>query len=162
MKFLRVVLCVFILLALVRFSWAVESPADERDGLSATVGLLPQHQSSGEVGPKYSLDEIEAMALTGNPEIRVASIKLAVVRARVPSAGALDDPAFMYRGWQVPLSQPWNYNAAQNITRTGLDSSRGLAILLSACSIIFFFVGGIVVAATRAGGSFNVLRRTGV
>ena len=113
MKFLSVVLCVFILLALVRFSWAVESPADERDGLSATVGLLPQHQSSGEVGPTYTLDEIEAMALAGNPEIRVASIKLAVVEARVPSAGALDDPAFMYRGWQVPLTQPWNYNAAQ-------------------------------------------------
>jgi len=115
MKFLSVVLCVFILLALVRFSWAVESPADERDGLSATVGLLPQHQSSGEVGPTYTLDEIEAMALAGNPEIRVASIKLAVVEARVPSAGALDDPAFMYRGWQVPLTQPWNYNAAQNM-----------------------------------------------
>jgi outer membrane protein TolC len=38
-----------------------------------------------------------------------------VVEAHVPSAGALDDPFFMYRGWQVPLRQPWNYNAAQNM-----------------------------------------------
>jgi outer membrane protein TolC len=115
MKFLRVVPCVFILLALVRFSWAAGSTADESDGLSGTVGLLPQHQSSGEVGPTYTSDEIEAITLAANPEIRVAARKLAVVEARVPSAGALDDPSFMYRGWQVPLSQPWNYNAAQNM-----------------------------------------------
>jgi outer membrane protein TolC len=66
-------------------------------------------------GPIYTLDEIERMALVGNPEIRVAARRLGVVEAHVPSAGALDDPFFMYRGWQVPLRQPWNYNAAQNM-----------------------------------------------
>ncbi|MBZ5663749.1 MAG: TolC family protein [Acidobacteriia bacterium] len=35
--------------------------------------------------------------------------------AHVTSAGALEDPSLMYRGWQVPLRQPWNYNAAQNM-----------------------------------------------
>ena len=55
------------------------------------------------------------MALIGNPEIRVVARRLAVVQAHVPTAGALDDPSLMYRGWQVPLRQPWNYNAAQNM-----------------------------------------------
>ena len=65
--------------------------------------------------PTFTLDEVEQMALAGNPEIRVAARRLAVVEANLPAAGALDDPSFMYRGWQVPLRQPWNYNAAQNM-----------------------------------------------
>lgn len=76
--------------------------------------LLPQHHAVA-TGPALTLDEIERMALIGNPEIRVAARRLAVVEAHVPAAGALDDPALMYRGWQVPLRQPWNYNAAQNM-----------------------------------------------
>ena len=55
------------------------------------------------------------MAQAANPEIRVAVRKLAVVEAHVPSSGSLDDPSFMYRGWQSLLRQPWNYNAAQNM-----------------------------------------------
>src|SRR5215471_1853122 len=76
--------------------------------------LLPQHHAAVS-GPALTLDEIERMALVGNPEIRVVARRLAVVQAHVPTAGALDDPSFMYRGWQVPLRQPWNYNAAQNM-----------------------------------------------
>ena len=76
--------------------------------------LLPQHHAAVS-GPALTLDEIERMALIGNPEIRVVARRLAVVQAHVPTAGALDDPSFMYRGWQVPLRQPWNYNAAQNM-----------------------------------------------
>ena len=76
--------------------------------------LLPQHHVAL-TGPPLTLDEIERMALIGNPEIRVVARRLAVVQAHVPTAGALDDPSFMYRGWQVPLRQPWNYNAAQNM-----------------------------------------------
>jgi outer membrane protein TolC len=61
------------------------------------------------------LDEIEGSALTANPEVVVAARRLAAIEAHVPQAGALDDSALMYRGWQVPLRQPWNYNAAQNM-----------------------------------------------
>jgi outer membrane protein TolC len=78
------------------------------------AALLPQHHLTA-TGPALTLDEIERAALTGNPEIVVAVRRLAAVEAHVPQAGALDDPALMYRGWQVPLRQPWNYNAAQNM-----------------------------------------------
>lgn len=88
--------------------------AAENDGPGNIAELLPQHHAV-QTGPILTLDEIERMALIGNPEIRVAVRRLAVVQAHVPTAGALDDPSFMYRGWQVPLRQPWNYNAAQNM-----------------------------------------------
>jgi outer membrane protein TolC len=78
------------------------------------AGLLPQHHAAA-TGPALTLDEIERAALIGNPEIVVAARRLAAIEAHVPQAGALDDPALMYRGWQVPLRQPWNYNAAQNM-----------------------------------------------
>ena len=88
--------------------------AAEKNGPGNIAELLPQHHVFA-TGPALTLDEIERMALIGSPEIRVAVRKLAVVQAHVPTAGALDDPSFMYRGWQVPLRQPWNYNAAQNM-----------------------------------------------
>ena len=114
MKALRVVVCVFILFGSASFSTA-ESPGDEGDKVSVIPMLLPQHHLSDASGPILTLDEIERMALAENPEIRVAARRLAVVEAHLPLAGALDDPSFMYRGWQVPLRQPWNYNAAQNM-----------------------------------------------
>ena len=88
--------------------------AGERNGPGNIAELLPQHHAVA-TGPALTLEEIERMAQIGNPEIRVAVRRLAVVQAHVPAAGALDDPSFMYRGWQVPLRQPWNYNAAQNM-----------------------------------------------
>lgn len=81
----------------------------------AAGALLPQHQHAQPSGPELTLDEIEQKAMVGNPEIRVAVRQLAVVEARVPAAGALDDPFVMYRGWGIPLRQPWNYNDAQNM-----------------------------------------------
>lgn len=89
--------------------------ASAQDPFLITDALLPQHQHSEMSGPKLTLDEIEKMALFGNPDIRVAVRQLAVVEAHVPAAGALDDPMFGFRGWGVPLSQPWNYNTAQNM-----------------------------------------------
>ena len=114
MKALRVVFCALIVLGSVRLSRA-GLQAEDAGGFSGASALLPQHHASGRTGPAYALDELEQMALVGNPEIRVAAEHLSFVEAHVPSAGALDDPMFMYRGWQVPLSQPWNYNAAQNM-----------------------------------------------
>ncbi|HEX8892635.1 MAG TPA: TolC family protein [Terriglobales bacterium] len=114
MKTVHVVLFVFVLLGSVRSSWA-EKAVDSSDELSGAAVLLPQHRASNGTGPTYTLDQVEDMALSGNPEIEVAVRKLVAAEAHVISAGALDDPSFMYRGWGVPLSQPWNYNAAQNM-----------------------------------------------
>jgi outer membrane protein TolC len=114
MKALRVVICICIFLGSAGFSRA-ESPGDDSDKVAGVDTLLPQLHHSGVSGPTLTLDEIERMALAENPEIRVVARRLAVVEAHFPSAGALDDPSFMYRGWQAPLRQPWNYNAAQNM-----------------------------------------------
>jgi cobalt-zinc-cadmium efflux system outer membrane protein len=89
--------------------------AAAEDPFAAADALLPQHQHSATSGPTFTLDEIEQMALLRNPEIQVAVRRLAVVEAHRPAAGALDDPALMYRGWGVPLRRPWDYNAAQNM-----------------------------------------------
>lgn len=112
MKILRVFVCTYLLWGggcLLRGQTAPNgnSPTDIAE-------LLPQHHAVA-TGPALTLDEIERIALIENPEIRVAARRLAVVEAHTPVAGALDDPSLMYRGWQVPLRQPWNYNAAQNM-----------------------------------------------
>ena len=105
---MRVLYAVFLL-------WACGLRAAAENPFPAAEALLPQHQHAESSGPVLTLDEIEQMALVGNPEIRVAVRQLAVVKAHVPAAGALDDPFLMYRGWGDPLSQPWNYNTAQNM-----------------------------------------------
>jgi outer membrane protein, heavy metal efflux system len=46
-----------------------------------------------------SLTELETAALANNPEIRVATRRVAIAETRVRSAGSLSDPEFMYRGW---------------------------------------------------------------
>lgn len=112
MKILRVFVCTCLLwgwVCLLRGQTALNenSPTDIAE-------LLPQHHAVA-TGPALTLDEIERIALIENPEIRVAARRLVVVEAHTPVAGALDDPSLMYRGWQVPLRQPWNYNAAQNM-----------------------------------------------
>jgi outer membrane protein, heavy metal efflux system len=65
--------------------------------------------------PAQTLDAIERIALAENPEIHVASRKITMAEAHVPTTGKLDDPQFMVRDWQVPLNKPWDYNAAQNM-----------------------------------------------
>ncbi len=62
-----------------------------------------------------TLERIEAAAMQGNPEIRAAVRRVAVAEARVPGAGALDDPMFMYRDWGTPLQRPYDLNQAQNM-----------------------------------------------
>ncbi|MGC2183225.1 MAG: TolC family protein [Terriglobales bacterium] len=103
------VLYVLFLLCACALSAAAEDPFPAADA------LLPQHQHSVASGPALTLEEIEQMALLGNPDIRVAVRRLAVVEAHVPAAGSLDDPMLGYRGWGVPVRHPWDYNAAQNM-----------------------------------------------
>jgi outer membrane protein TolC len=93
------------------------------DGLASLSALFDEHggSQSGEhhgdetPGPAMTLEEAERLALAVNPEIAVAARRVAIAKAHVPIAGALDDPMAMYRGWGVPLSQPWNLNQAQNM-----------------------------------------------
>ncbi|MGD0480116.1 MAG: TolC family protein [Terracidiphilus sp.] len=95
----------------------------EGDGLASLSALIDEQRGehSGEhhgeeaSGPAMTLEEAEGLALAANPEIAVAARRVAIAEAHVPIAGALDDPMAMYRGWGVPLSQPWNYNQAQNM-----------------------------------------------
>jgi len=91
-----------------------ETPA-KGDGLAGLAALLAQHHSPPQSGPALTLDEVEQIALTANPEIEVAVRHVVSAQAHIPAAGALDDPMAMYRAWGVPLQQPWNYNQAQNM-----------------------------------------------
>jgi cobalt-zinc-cadmium efflux system outer membrane protein len=85
------------------------------DGFTNLEAVFQEHHSSGTAADALTIDEIERIALAVNPDIEVAARRVAIAQAHVPSAGALDDPMAMYRAWGVPLSQPWNYNAAQNM-----------------------------------------------
>jgi outer membrane protein TolC len=112
MKILRVFVCTYLLWGWVCLLRGQTAPNENRP--TDIAGLLPQRHVVV-TGPVLTLDEIERIALIQNPEIRVAARRLAVVEAHTPVAGALDDPSLMYRGWQVPLRRPWNYNGAQNM-----------------------------------------------
>jgi outer membrane protein TolC len=113
MKILVAVLCLAALCVSGCIGRA-ETPgqSDSLAALDALIGGQPAHPPSAAA---LTLDEIERIALAENPEIHVASRRVAMAEAHVPTAGALDDPEFMYRGWGVPLTHPWNYNAAQNM-----------------------------------------------
>jgi outer membrane protein, heavy metal efflux system len=94
-------------------SWSQVSAKEDAFGsIAPLLRDLPQKESG--VTP-LGLDEVEHIALNANPEIEVAARRVAIARAHVPVAGALDDPMAMYRAWGVPLKKPWDYNAAQNM-----------------------------------------------
>jgi outer membrane protein, heavy metal efflux system len=83
--------------------------------LSAVYAAVSEHSRSESRVVRMSLEEIETAAMQGNPEIKAASRRVAIAEARVPGAGALDDPMVMYRNWGTPLNQPLNWNQAQNM-----------------------------------------------
>ena len=87
--------------------------------LNSLSALLGRASTDGAPSPALALDDVERIALAENPEIHVAARRVAAAEAHVPLAGALDDPQAMYRGWQVPLTKPWDYNAAQNMFMLG-------------------------------------------
>src|SRR5437660_2365305 len=86
---------------------------------AALRGMPQQHLHAKTNVPPLTLEQAEQIAMQANPEIRVTARKLAMAEAHVSGAGALDDPFVMYRGWQVPLRQPWDYNAAMNMFMVG-------------------------------------------
>ena len=99
--------------------WTARAVAAD-DPYEATLALLPQqHSHARSNATPITLEQAEKIALQANPEIRVSSRKIAVAEAHVSGAGALDDPSLMYRGWQVPLAKPWDYNSAMNMFMVG-------------------------------------------
>ncbi len=108
--------CIFCVLAIaVAPCVASAEPPAKSDALAEFAALLEDHQPAAATGPALTLEQVERMALAGSPEIEVAVRQVAIAEARVSGAGALDDPSVMYRGWGVPLGQPWDYNQAQNM-----------------------------------------------
>lgn len=93
--------------------------AEDATVLNTLRALLGSANTDTAPGPALTLDEVERIVLAENPEIHLAARKVAAAEAHVPLAGTLDDPQAMYRGWQVPLSKPWDYNAAQNMFMLG-------------------------------------------
>jgi outer membrane protein, heavy metal efflux system len=88
----------------------------ERDLLASADGMLRKSQEHrhGATVP-LTLAELESAALANNPEIRAAARQVAIVEARRGSAGSLEDPSIMYRGWGTPLSRPWDLNQTQHM-----------------------------------------------
>ncbi|MBZ5598819.1 MAG: TolC family protein [Acidobacteriia bacterium] len=115
MKALRV--CVLILLTVaVVGAQDVQRPAPEPDLLASAEGMLlasQEHRHQPTI--PLTLAELESAALANNFEIGAAARQVAVVEARRGSAGSLDDPSFMYRGWGTPLSRPWDLNQTQHM-----------------------------------------------
>jgi outer membrane protein TolC len=60
-----------------------------------------------------SVEEAVAEALQSNPEIRAAVRRLSLAQLKIKTARSLDDPIFMVRDWDTPLSKPWDLNQAQ-------------------------------------------------
>src|SRR5215469_1013426 len=90
------------------------------DPYEAVLTAMPQeHSHTSSNVPSITVEQAEQIALQANPEIRVAARKVAMAEAHISGAGALDDPSVMYRGWQVPLTKPWDYNAAMNMFMVG-------------------------------------------
>jgi len=111
MKFLLATFWLFLLIT----PGGRAQTVDNGDSLGNLAALLEDRQPPDTSGPALTLDDVERIALARNPEIEVAARRVAIAEAHVPTAGALDDPAAMYRGWGVPFEQPWNYNDAQNM-----------------------------------------------
>lgn len=114
MKNLLAALAFAVWSAMFLCSAAAQTP-DRSPGIAAFEELIPAQAKVETQVPAITLEEAERIALAENPEIAVAARRVAVAEAHIPVAGALDDPTAMYRGWGVPLRQPWNFNQALNM-----------------------------------------------
>lgn len=84
------------------------------DALNDRV-LIQEHQHRRSDVPPMTLAAIEATALENNREIRAMNQRVALAKAGITPAGAIDDPSFMYRAWGTPLLAPWNVNQTQHM-----------------------------------------------
>lgn len=93
-----------------------ERAAAEPDSFAGTEAMLPAQQEHRHPSTiPLTLPELESAALANNPEIRAAMRRITVADAGRGSAGSLDDPSFMYRGWGTPLTRPWDLNQTQHM-----------------------------------------------
>ena len=107
---------VFCALALIALAVGRAAYSQSGGGPLPDFGAVVEtRQSAAAATPALTLDAIERIALAENPEIHVATRRVAMAEAHVPTTGRRDDPQFMLRNWQVPLSKPWDLNAAQNM-----------------------------------------------
>src|SRR5713226_6328879 len=114
MKVLRV--GIYLLIAFSGAPGFAAEPAAATDPLSGVAALLTQeHQHPRPSTPPMSLAQLETAASANNPEIRVATRRVAIAETRVRTAGSLSDPEFMYRGWGTPLAKPWDLNQTQHM-----------------------------------------------
>ncbi|MFI5118723.1 MAG: TolC family protein, partial [Terriglobales bacterium] len=107
---------VLILFAAVASAQPSNATAPGSDLMAGAEAMLPppdQHHAATTV--PLTLAELEAAAVANDAEIRAAARQVAVAEARRGSAGALDDPSFMYRGWGTPLTKPWDLNQTQHM-----------------------------------------------
>jgi len=111
---MKVFVCAVCILAFAGSASSAQAPAAD-EGLAGYAALFQEVSPAEPTAPALTLDDVEQLALARSPEIGVALRRVAVEQAHVPVAGALDDPMAMYRGWGVPLRQPWNFNDAQNM-----------------------------------------------
>ncbi len=113
---MKVFVCGVCIFASVMAGGICRAQASAGDGgLTRYAALFQESPPEQASAPPLTLGDAEQIALARSPEIAVAVRRVAVAEAHVPVAGALDDPMAMYRGWQVPLQKPWNYNDAQNM-----------------------------------------------
>jgi outer membrane protein, heavy metal efflux system len=107
---------VLILLAATGGAQQLDAPLSGSELLaSAEATLLSPQQHHASTMVPLTLAELEGAALAHNAEIRAAERQVAVAEARRGSAGTLDDPSFMYRGWGTPLAKPWDLNQTQHM-----------------------------------------------
>lgn len=104
------------------FGWllvlaGIPSPATGQaiDPFPPGLAAFWQHAPHEESATRMTLQEVEQEALRNNPEIRLAVRRVALAEARSRTAGALEDPQFMYRGWGTPLAKPWDLNQTQHM-----------------------------------------------
>jgi cobalt-zinc-cadmium efflux system outer membrane protein len=96
------------------------------DPMEAVQAILPSLQEHhGPASVPLTLAELEASALLNNAEIHAAAREVSVAQARRGSAGALEDPSFMYRGWATPLAKPWDLNQSQHMFMFSQDLPGG-------------------------------------
>jgi outer membrane protein TolC len=110
------VLVLILLTSVLASAQGVADPANTADPWGAAQALLPTLQAHhAPASVPLTLAELEAAALANNAEIHAFARQIAVAEARRGSAGALEDPSFMYRGWGTPFAKPWDLNQSQHM-----------------------------------------------
>lgn len=115
MKSRLVVVCLSAIFLFAPDLHAQSTQQSDQNALAVLSSMLADTPHASSSAPAMTLDQIEGIAMEANPAISVAVRRVAMAESGIPAAGALDDPTLMYRGWGVPLDEPWNYNQAQNM-----------------------------------------------